>query len=54
MMLGQCHLATSEPMKSLTVEGEWLMLKNSLTKWPPSSKATASTITHSSSFFDHK
>lgn len=29
MMLGPCHLATSEPMKSLTVEGVWLMLKNS-------------------------
>ncbi len=28
MMLGQCHQATSEPMKSLIVEGEWLMLKN--------------------------
>lgn len=32
------------------VEGEWLMSKN----WPPASKATASTITHSSSVFDHK
>lgn len=40
MMLGQRHLATSEPIKSLAVEGEWLMLKNSVTKWPSASKAT--------------
>lgn len=51
MMSGQRHLATSEPMKSPVVEGEWLMLNNSVTKWPPASKATACTITHSSSFF---
>lgn len=51
MMLGQCHLATLEPMKYLLEEREWLMFKNSVTKWPPASKATASTMTHFNSLF---
>lgn len=47
MMLGPCHLATSEPVKTLAQwRGEWLMLKNSSYQWPPASEATASTITH--------
>lgn len=55
MMLGQCHLATSEPIKSLVIDKERSVIKKrSITKWPPAPRLPQTqqlTLVHIS---DHK